>query len=78
MLLLLLYTLDQVHVLLHHPDVVVVDEAARVAVLVVFVAVQQVVVHLPLVVLSFNLACIVKDINPTHHVSRTIVAISAQ
>lgn len=73
----LLYTLDQTCVLVHDPHVVVVDVPAWIAVLIVLVTVLQVVMHLALVSMSFNLASIVKDMNAVNHVRCTIVAISA-
>lgn len=74
----LLYALDQIHILCDDPDIIVVDKPTRVTVPVVLVASQKIVMHLSLVILSFNLASIVEDMNPTKHIRCTVVAISAQ
>ena len=73
-----MYALDQVHVLRTDPDVVIVKEPARIAVLVVLVAVHEVVSQLYLVLLGFHLASIVEVPNTSHHFRSIVIAISAQ
>jgi len=70
--------LDQAHVLCHDPHVVVVEVPAGVAVRVVLVARGEVVSHLARVSMGFNLASMIEDMNTSHHVCCTVVAISAQ